>query len=131
LRRSSESYPSVARVEGNTKKIRSILCPSILCLFLGPLVKGRSFAKVIRKYAVATYLLQKSGGASVFFFVSSFYLPPSPSPGKSDEGLTERTRDIFLPSNKVKFMDSIFYPNYLPCISMVPLPYTAMYLCPT
>jgi hypothetical protein len=75
-----ESNPSVARVEVNTKKIRGILCPSILLLFLGPLVKG-GFVKE------NTQLLRTSKewrGLS-FFFVSSifllpFYLPPFPSP---------------------------------------------------
>jgi hypothetical protein len=53
---STETNPSVARVEGNMKKIRSTLRPSILRLFLGPKVKRRRFfAKGIRKYTVATY----------------------------------------------------------------------------
>jgi hypothetical protein len=93
----SEPSRSVARVGENTKKIHSILCASIHRLFLGPLVKGRSFAKGRRKYAVGTCVKRVEGPP---FFLRIFLLPP-PSPAQrhvlhnyvlnSDEGLTERT----------------------------------------
>jgi hypothetical protein len=38
MRQAPELNPSVARYKENTKEIRSILRPSILRLFLGPLV---------------------------------------------------------------------------------------------
>jgi hypothetical protein len=91
-----EPNPSVARVEGNTKKIRSILRPSILRLFFGSVSQRQ---KVLPKlYENSTQLLRtsKEWRGLRFFFVSSFYLPPSPSPTQSysthfvpnsDEGL--------------------------------------------
>jgi hypothetical protein len=66
----------VARVEGNTKKIRSILRPSILRLFLGPLVKCEDFAKGISKYTVAMYFKRVEGTSS--YLPSSFTPPPLP-----------------------------------------------------
>jgi hypothetical protein len=96
-----ESNPSVTRVEGNTKKIPSILRPSILRLFLGPLVKGRRFDQRYEKI-YSCYVLQRFKGVEgpPFFFISSFYLDSSPSHTQSyilhnyvlnsDEGLTER-----------------------------------------
>jgi hypothetical protein len=93
---------------GNTKKIRSILRPSILRLLLCPLVKGRRIRQRYKKIH-SCYLLQRSGGASVRF--SSYLpstLPSSPSYTQSykpvlhnyvrnsDEGLTERAPVSFL-----------------------------------
>jgi hypothetical protein len=93
-----EPSPSVARVEENTKKIRSIRRPSILRLFLGPLVNGRRFCKVRRKNTVGTFFKRVEGPP---FFLRIFLLPSLPPLThtkvhtihnyilNSDEGLTD------------------------------------------
>jgi hypothetical protein len=50
-----EPSPSVLKVEEDTKEVRTLLRPSILRLFLGPLVNCRKLVKDRRKDAVGTY----------------------------------------------------------------------------
>jgi hypothetical protein len=107
-RAQSLSRKSRRKYKENTKKIRivSLVLPSFVLpsfvlpsfvFFLGPLVKGSSFAKRRRKYAVCTFFTRVEEPP---FILRIFLLSPFPYLSQryvlhnyvlnSDEGLTDR-----------------------------------------